>query len=415
MHSIPGLPSRCDRSWFRRVLRIGTILVTLSGAQLHAADEPPTGDAWNALLDRVNRKADRQGVTYSEVLSRWPRTSPDFWLWLNRYREEIRSDGLELWAREANSAKRALWLARTLEAAPFYWIDWAEGSRVAAQTGLQAVATDDEQRIAWENRYLRLRAEVMADPDVPNPNKRFIRGIELANSVSYSQLGSPQLRGALHDYAAARAIWDWYADAGDLESLVPVLYLVNRVPADETFQEAFLASLLVHPNERLRQLGAGRMRILDLKRNGFSASWPSLSGDEMVSVPPVGGKVVLLDIWANSCAACLEAIPELERLHRTYASRGFQVIGLWLAFRTDPREIASEKERAIGYLRNHDVSYSNGMIVGESARSFMREYGLTGVPVMWLLDGDGKLIAITSIETLENKLRELLGLTELGE
>ena len=40
------------------------------------------------------------------------------------------------------------------------------------------------------------------------------------------------------------------------------------------------------------------------------------------------GSVVLLNIWATWCGPCRFEIPELDKLHRTYSSRGFKVIGI---------------------------------------------------------------------------------------
>ncbi len=40
------------------------------------------------------------------------------------------------------------------------------------------------------------------------------------------------------------------------------------------------------------------------------------------------GNVVLLNVWATWCGPCRFEIPELQKLHAKYASRGFKVIGV---------------------------------------------------------------------------------------
>ncbi|HEX8411714.1 MAG TPA: TlpA disulfide reductase family protein [Thermoanaerobaculia bacterium] len=38
--------------------------------------------------------------------------------------------------------------------------------------------------------------------------------------------------------------------------------------------------------------------------------------------------VVLLNLWATWCGPCRYEIPELQRIHDTYAKRGFEVVGV---------------------------------------------------------------------------------------
>lgn len=40
------------------------------------------------------------------------------------------------------------------------------------------------------------------------------------------------------------------------------------------------------------------------------------------------GNVVFLNVWATWCGPCRYEIPELQKLHEKYASRGFKVIGV---------------------------------------------------------------------------------------
>ena len=57
----------------------------------------------------------------------------------------------------------------------------------------------------------------------------------------------------------------------------------------------------------------------------YSATWLDGSKFELASKRD---KVVLLNIWATWCGPCRFEIPELQRLHNQYASKGFEVIGV---------------------------------------------------------------------------------------
>lgn len=52
---------------------------------------------------------------------------------------------------------------------------------------------------------------------------------------------------------------------------------------------------------------------------------------ETVSLADFAGKVVLVDFWATWCPPCVKALPEMQKLHETYAAgNNFSVIGVSL-------------------------------------------------------------------------------------
>ena len=57
----------------------------------------------------------------------------------------------------------------------------------------------------------------------------------------------------------------------------------------------------------------------------YTAQW--LDGSRFV-LASQKGNVVLLNLWATWCGPCRFEIPELDKLHRAYAARGFKVIGV---------------------------------------------------------------------------------------
>lgn len=59
----------------------------------------------------------------------------------------------------------------------------------------------------------------------------------------------------------------------------------------------------------------------------YKAQWLDGTSFDMASEK---GSVVLLNVWATWCGPCRFEIPDLEKLHAQYASRGFKVIGVSL-------------------------------------------------------------------------------------
>ncbi len=89
------------------------------------------------------------------------------------------------------------------------------------------------------------------------------------------------------------------------------------------------------------------------------------------------GKVLVHMFWATWCPICLDDLPNLQRLHAAYASRGFEVIALSV----DRNRADVEK-----FWRRHAYRFPVAMRTME-----MRdEYGdLTGTPTFLITDRHG--------------------------
>jgi len=64
-----------------------------------------------------------------------------------------------------------------------------------------------------------------------------------------------------------------------------------------------------------------------------SAETPRIAGDVDAKglarrIAQEKGRVVLVNFWATWCPPCRDELPDLSRLQRKYASRGFQVLGV---------------------------------------------------------------------------------------
>lgn len=57
-----------------------------------------------------------------------------------------------------------------------------------------------------------------------------------------------------------------------------------------------------------------------------SLTMRSVEGGEVVPLSAYEGEVVVLNLWATWCAPCLEELPDLNRLQRTYGEEGVQVV-----------------------------------------------------------------------------------------
>ncbi len=92
------------------------------------------------------------------------------------------------------------------------------------------------------------------------------------------------------------------------------------------------------------------------------------------------GRVVLLDFWATWCGPCKQAMPELQKLHERFESRGLTVVGI--------SQHENAKGDPAGYFQKMKYTYL-GLVKGEQPAE---AYGVSGIPHLFLIDREGKLV-----------------------
>ena len=112
------------------------------------------------------------------------------------------------------------------------------------------------------------------------------------------------------------------------------------------------------------------------------------------------GKLVLLNFWATWCAPCRKEMPLFSEWQRDYRAQGLQIIGISM-----DDDIASVKQ----LLAQRPVRYP---IVMGDARLGERFGGVLGLPLSFLIDAQGRIVARYQGEgdlaDMEAKLKQLL-------
>jgi thiol-disulfide isomerase/thioredoxin len=106
-----------------------------------------------------------------------------------------------------------------------------------------------------------------------------------------------------------------------------------------------------------------------------------------MSLANLGGKTVLLNLWATWCAPCRAEMPSLDTLQKEMGGDAFEVVAINVDTGDDTKpkkfleEIGVEK---LGYYSDHTLGLFNDL----------KKRGLAlGLPVTMLIDSEGCLIA----------------------
>ena len=102
------------------------------------------------------------------------------------------------------------------------------------------------------------------------------------------------------------------------------------------------------------------------------------------------GKAVILIFWIIQCPFCREEMPELEKLHRMFKDRGLEIFAI---NRNEDGDTIKEFMNENGYTFP---------VMLDSDGSVSSAYRVSGVPAVFILDKDGKIIATHAGTVLGN-------------
>lgn len=123
----------------------------------------------------------------------------------------------------------------------------------------------------------------------------------------------------------------------------------------------------------------------DEKKPGISAlRVQPLAGEEIVLADRLARGPVVFDFWATWCRPCAFSLPELQKLHEQYGSRGLTVIGVSL---DGPRNASKVRP----FAQRLGLTFPN---VLDDKGDLQRLFQVQALPTSFLLSPAGEVVSV---------------------
>jgi len=332
-----------------------------------------------------------------------PRNATDDWAHLSS--QPTQPDFPASWkGNPPPEAEVAKWLApegqrlvRLADEAKQFWRTYPSDPRSGAALKIESDALYAAMRLHAEGAQERLE-EVdrvrLSDPGVPPDEKLGIRMRQIETEASAKMEDSPLLATRIYIDGAHALLKDF---PGRPEPYAMLLEVSADGAVDES--RAILSEVATSDApERIRNRAQGMLRRLDALGKPLELKFTAVDGRE-VDLQKMKGKVVLIDLWATWCGPCVAGMPKVRETYEKLRSLDFEIIGI---------SFDSDREALEKFLQTSNLPWPQYFDGEGWENKFGRQYGVSAIPSMWLVDRKGVLRDLHAEAKLAEKVQLLM-------
>jgi len=303
---------------------------------------------------------------------------------------------------------------------------------------LPSTGASQEEKVARMNRVIQIGTQAEADyPDAANISSvrdhmlRAASWLAFTNGDAVSRKQLQEIAGRILNSEATanqKVVADFLATLVALRSDPPpppesvakrIEAFAERYRKTEGEAQSLVHGTMLAEQTRNTQLRERYLKALEsnhskdplvrpfLKSRGrspyvgaaFEADLTRLDGSKLKLPNGLLGKVVVVDFWATWCGPCVAEVPHMKKVYQQYKDKGVEFVGISL---DKSREKLTDfiEQRGLGWVH----TFSGKAWEDPTAAA----YGVRGIPSIWVIGKDGKVVSDNARANLETTIEKAL-------
>lgn len=158
------------------------------------------------------------------------------------------------------------------------------------------------------------------------------------------------------------------------------------------------------PKTHAGSFAPGLIRRIQSIGKPFELRFRDLLTNREIAIENFRNKVIVIDFWATTCLPCIAQLPALKEIHARYHSRGVEFIGVSL----DEPESADGREALWAACKTHAIPWPQYYQGNGYDSEFSRDWGVGSAPTIFVVDQQGRFVAVSKKDQLPGLLDRLL-------
>ena len=254
-----------------------------------------------------------------------------------------------------------------------------------------AVRRGDKSRL---EQLEKIEAELIADPKKSAEEKFRLRMQSVDRRAGLKQ--AEGMAAMLEEFEkGARALQKEFPDRKEVFEMLYAVAMRSEGPKAAALAKEIAAS---GADAQVKEAAAALLKKSERMGKPLDIKFTALDGRK-VELAKLKGKVVLIDFWATWCGPCVAEIPHMKSAYEKLHAKGFEIIGI---------SLDDDKTALQALVRQKQLPWPQFFESEKDENRYAKEYGVSSIPAMWLVDKQGNLVDMNARDGLEKKVEKLL-------